>query len=362
MKHLFCTLTLLLTLTWASAQSPKHILVEKITSAGCPGCPNGALVLDDLVQQHADIIPVAIHLHDQWHADQMANADGDSILAAYWWAQPTAMIDRVKFADQTRMSLFTSLWDSKIAERRTDPLELTLGASTTYDPMARSPSISLNGTTMNALSGDIRVNAYVVENSVTGQGLGYDQLNGYDNTSGHPLQGLGNPIIGYEHKHVLRDMVGGPWGATGVIPNSPSAGTNFSHTFTTTIDTAWDDQDLTIVVLVQQYNANPEARQILNAISLGVDDQVLASVEQALAEAQALHIYPNPVLDQAFIRLPSSDIDQLRLRDLQGRIVWEQGAVTEMVTFERGQLPAGLYLLEGVDGDEVLRVEKMVLR
>lgn len=347
-------------LAWA--QSPRGILVEKITSAGCPGCPNGSLVLEDLVQQYPEVIPVAIHLHDQWHADQMANADGDTILAHYWWAQPTAMIDRVRFADQSRMTLLSSTWNSKIAERQAAPLEVSLGATTTYDANSRSLSIDVQGMVLSPLSGEIRVNAYIVESPVVGQGLGYDQLNGYDNTTGHPLAGMGNPIIGYQHKWVLRDMLGGPWGMAGVIPNSPGANTSFSHNFSTTLSNDWDDSNTSIVVLVQHFDSDDEARSILNSISLGMNDNVILNTADAVEANSSFRIYPHPVQNQAVIGLPPGELDGLRLVDLQGRIIWERTVTLPVEEFSRGALPSGMYLLQGIQEGKVRLSEKMVLR
>lgn len=362
MNKLSLLIALVLMSGLALAQAPRGILVEKITSAGCPGCPNGTLMLEDLAQQYPEVIPVAIHLHDQWHVDQMANADGDTILAHYWWAQPTAMIDRVRFTDQSRMTLLSGIWGSKIAERQAAPLEVSLGATTTYNASSRSLSIDVQGLVLSPLSGEIRVNAYIVESPVVGQGLGYDQLNGFDNSTGHPLAGMGNPIIGYQHKWVLRDMLGGPWGTAGVIPNSPGANTSFNHNFTTTLSNDWDDNHTSIVVLVQHFDADDEARSILNSISLGMNDNVLLNAEEALSANASFRIYPHPVQEQAVIGLPPGEIDGIRLVDLQGRIVWEKNDVLSVEQFSRNDLPAGMYLLQGLREGKVRISEKMVLR
>ncbi|MEM7039930.1 MAG: hypothetical protein AAF570_23355, partial [Bacteroidota bacterium] len=86
----------------------KKILLEKITSIGCPGCPWGGYLLDSFLQTDTNVIVVSIHRHDQWHIDSLASPDGDAILDDYMFAHPTLMVDRVKFPDQPRVQLFTN--------------------------------------------------------------------------------------------------------------------------------------------------------------------------------------------------------------------------------------------------------------
>lgn len=346
-----------------SQTNGKTILVEKITSVGCPGCPWGGYILDSLEQEDPDIVAVALHVHDQWHVDSLRCEDGDSVLADYLWGHPTAMIDRVKFSDQNRVSIMSALWKTKIAQRKLDPLDVTIGASSTYDPNSRNLSVTVNGDVLWGLMGDVRVNLYVVEGPVVGMGLGYDQLNGYNNVSGHPLQGLGDPIVGYQHKWVLRDMLGGPWGETGVIPSPAPTGSQFAHTFTTTLDPKWDDTKIYLVGLVQRYNADKFERPILNAVKLGLNEDVLANAEEAVEAAGEVAIYPQPMGMEAWVRIPNPEAEELRIYDLQGRLMrTEILGGGDIHRIAREDLVTGLYLVQLWGDGEMMGAKKLILR
>ncbi len=350
--RLFSGIVLLLILAQPLSAQPagKKILLEKFTSAGCPGCPWGGYILDSLTQADPDLIPVAIHLHDQWHVDRMAFPDGDTLIARYRWAQPTVMIDRIKFPDQQRIALVSSMWKTKIDERKQDPVAVSIGANSTYNASTRQLEVTVSGEVLDGMTGDVRVNAYVVESPVSGTGLGYDQLNGYDNNVGNPLYGLGDPIVNYQHKWVVRDMLGGPWGEAGVIPNPAPANTAYSHTFTTTLDTAWNDINCYLVVLVQRYNVDENQRSVANAAQLGLNENLVTDIEfsPALSPGTPVFIaYPNPSADMMYIRNDLTDGTIWRLYDTKGQLMRE-GAVngSSLIKMPKGELNAGMYLFE----------------
>ena len=365
-KRILFSLLALILLPWSQAFSQsngKMILVEKITSVGCPGCPWGGYVLDSLEQDDPDIAVAAIHVHDQWHIDSLRCADGDTIVDVYKWGHPTAMVDRVKFSGQTEVAMTMSNWKSKIAERKLEALEVTVGANSTYDPNTRSLSVTIDGAVLWGLTGDVRVNLYVVESPVVGMGTGYDQLNGYDNVSSSPLYGLGNPIVGYAHKWVTRDMLGGPWGEAGVIPSMAPAGSGFSHTFNAILDPEWDDSKIYLIALVQRFHPDPAQRTILNAAKLGLNESVLADAEDARDFAGSVAVYPQPMGEEAWVRSPSAEVRELRIYDVQGREMRRESWVGgDIFRIERGDLESGMYVLQLWSRDGMVGSRKLLLR
>lgn len=347
LNHLLTALVAIACSSFVFGQAPngKKILVEKITSVGCPGCPWGGYILDSLAQADPDIIPVALHVHDPWHVDLMAFPEGDSILSIYKWGHPTLMVDRVKFADQANVAMSSAHWKNKIEARKLDPLEVVIGASTTYDSNSRVLDVTVYGTVLTALTGDIRINAYVVEEPVVGSGLGYDQLNGFDTQQGNPLFGLGNPILNYVHKWVTRDMLGGPWGMAGAIPNPVAGGTGYSQMLSTTLSNDWDANNCSVVVLVQRFDTDTDQRSILNAAQLGLNDNVLATLDAELAKEASISVYPNPIRDRAVVESPFR-ANRMQVFDLQGRRLVDQPTLGRNHILDCNSLPAGMYLLE----------------
>ena len=77
---------------------------------------------------------------------------------------------------------------------------------------------------------------------------------------------------------------------------------------------------------------------------------IVSSVnEQSMAEG--INIYPNPAQD-GFFRIDLKDKKKneenliLRVRDLNGRICYEQNKVSDSCTVNASQFPSGLYFVE----------------
>jgi len=80
-------------------------------------------------------------------------------------------------------------------------------------------------------SGDLRITVFLVSDSIIGTGKGYDQKNYYNSTQGHPMFGLGDPIVGYTHHRVVSAVVTDAWGAQGIIPQTPETGRKYTYHF-----------------------------------------------------------------------------------------------------------------------------------
>ncbi len=355
-------LLFILALTFSMVQAQpfgKKLLLEKITSAGCPSCPWGDNLLQSYLLTDTNIIPVAIHVNNAGHVDHMFSVDGDSILADYLWAHPTLMVDRYKWPAYSQTSMPNTYWPTMIQDRKQMPMLATIGGATTYTPQ-RDLTVQVEGTVLWDLNWDLRVNAYLVEDEVTGTGLGYDQLNGYNNTTGHPLFGLGDPIVGYVHNWVLRDMLGGHLG-TSIFPNPVAAGHVFSHTFQTTVDSAWDETKCSVILVVQRYDANPENREILNVVKLGLNGNVLAGVADAPSKP-TLSIWPNPTEGKIQVSVSKSGNWTATLMDLQGRTILEKHLTGNDAELDASPYPAGVYLLRLAAIGEISITQKLILR
>lgn len=266
----------------------KKVLVEEATGAWCGYCPDGAVVLQQILAAHPDdVIGVAIH-----NADGMAFTDGNTVNSAYAQGYPNGWIDRVLFSDQTTVGLSRSIWAAKTAERLQDIVPMTVEAQTTYTPAGKVITIELATKFYSPANGDFRVNAFIVEDSVTGTGSQYNQVNNYNGTAGHPYYGAGNPIVGFKHRHVLRAMLGGPWGTSGVIPATVNKNDVFNKQYTYNVPAGVNPNRLSVVVLVQKYSSNQNDRPILNSneYHLGVID----GIEEMNLNGDLLSLYPNP--------------------------------------------------------------------
>jgi hypothetical protein len=340
----------------------KTVVIEEATGAWCGYCPDGAVVLNQILTNHpGNTVGVAIH-----NSDGMAFTDGNTVNTAYAQGYPNGYIDRVLFSDQTTVGLSRSIWEAKTVERLADLVPVLVEGNTTYNPNGKVLTIEMSAKFASAVSGDYRVNAFIIEDSVTGTGSAYNQVNNYNTVAGHTYYGAGNPIVGFKHMHVLRAMLGGPWGTSGVIPATVNKNDIFNKQFTYTIPAGVNPNRLKVVYLVQKYNSNINLRPIVNASEeeLGVID----GIENHQLTGDILSIYPNPAeynMSFDFMIVKPCEVS-LEVYNIIGE---------KVSTMKQGNLPAGEYhqefdvtgLAKGVyilkvDFGGTIRAEKFTVR
>ena len=285
-----------------SAIADKNVLFEEFTTTPCGYCPDGHLVSKDMEDQYNYFIPV--NLHAGFGTDGMTNADATAIANAFADGAPTACIDRILYDGQERVAISRNIWEDKVVERHAELSPATIAATSSYNSNTREVTVNLTAKFFGAIAGNFRVNAYLVEDSVTGTGSGYNQTNYYNTEAGHPMNGLGNPIVGYVHRHVLRKALGGSWGSTGVIPATTTDGAEYTKTLTYTIPAGNNADRCKIVAFVHEYNASPATgkNEVLNAVALPLDGSAsqnsTPAVYSSIAENSSLNkfvLFPNPV-------------------------------------------------------------------
>jgi len=261
------------------AQAPvKRVLVEEGTGAWCGWCPRGATTLINAIEKYPGrVIGVAVH-----NGDAMTIPEEAAYSSAFINGFPNMTVDRKKFTGisgaKVGMSdgqIFGPIQTQMAAPAKVD---VTL-ENLIYSSDNRSLSVTVKGAFVANVSGDIRFNLYLVEDSVKGTGTGYDQANylNTDNTS--PWYNKGNPMKNFIHRHVLRAMVGGTWGTNGVIPSSVSSGGTYSKTYTYKLPATWNTNRMTVVGIIQMYDgANADKREVLNAVEQGLFETKLPSI------------------------------------------------------------------------------------
>lgn len=318
--------TLLSSTTVLDTLINKKVVLEEGTGAWCGYCPDGAVVVENILASNNNVIAVAIH-----NSDAMAFSTGNTINSAYANGYPNGWVDRYLFPQYSSVGQSRGNWSSMVNERLAMSYPVYVEATNNY--AARQITIDLTAKFFANLSGDYRVNAYIIEDSVSGTGTGYNQSNYYNSTVGHPMYGLGNPIIGYQHRHVLRAMLGGPWGSTGVIPANINKNDEFTHSYSYIVPNDINPNRLSIVVLVQHYDGvDINNREILNAeeYHLGYID----IVDNIKNNGELLAVYPNPandLINVEYLLIETSDVS-FSLFDMLGNTIKFENA---------GSMPAG---------------------
>lgn len=265
------------TISLVLGEADKSVVIEDHTGAWCQFCPDGTVVLYDIIGSTPNVIGVGVH-----NADAMDFPDGNTVGTAVTGGSfPSGTIDRVLFDGESEVATSRNKWLSYAQQRLAIPGVVSIEASNVFNPTTRSLSVDVTAEFLSDLTGDYRLNVFIVEDSVTGTGSGYNQVNYYNNVSGHPYFQAGNPIVGFVHRDVARHFMGGAWGQAGVIPNSIVALTPYSHTFTYTLPNGWDTDHVHLVAVVQKYGNSLADRSILNALEFDLNSFEETNVELA---------------------------------------------------------------------------------
>jgi hypothetical protein len=151
-------------------------------------------------------------------------------------------------------------------------------------------------------------------------------------------------------------MLGGSWGAAGIIPASVKKGERYVYSQTFKADAKWKMENVHIVGIVQQWDSDKLKRPILNA----VEGEVALITGSAMVEsAPVFHIYPNPATDG--IRI---EFNQAGLSDTDIQVINGSGQVVtscrqsgqpgvQQVSIPVKSLTPGIYFVRLISGSKV---------
>ena len=296
-----------------SAMPNKNVLLEEFTTAQCQYCPMGTTVVDHIASTYNAVIPIA--LHAGFGTDAMTTSDHSTINTALGnGSAPALMVDRVYWNDAQDVALglvssadFSyTLWEDKTVQRLPVRSPLSIRASSVYNSTSRQLDVTATAIFYTGLSNlAYRINCYIVEDSVTGTGGGYNQINYYANHSPgafNPWYGKGSPIVGFKHRHVGRYLFGGAWGTTGVIPATVKSGDEFTTQYTYTVPAGWNSNRIKLVAFVQDYHSTIKGRNVINSLQFDLNTEDSIPVQAIVSgipqinnsEMASFSLFPNP--------------------------------------------------------------------
>ncbi len=304
----FIMFILMTTINVQSQVAIKRALVEEYTGAWCSSCAFGSVYSEHLANNYPNAIFIAIH-----SGDPMQNFSITGYMTNYYDALPTFLYDRVDFpTNPGQVSAVSAYpWNTGLdtldhyldIQYNQSPI-VTVGIDQVYDAITREITVTISGNFVANATGDFRLNCFIVEDSISG-GQEYNQSNtNFSGWTGGPsyLQPLidSDPIIaGYQHNHVVREMLGTPAGATASIPTTVTNGSSYSKTFTYVLPAEYDENQISLVGTVQRFGADINTdREIVNANSqhLNLDsDDPTSSLSAISNNIIDLIVYPNPI-------------------------------------------------------------------
>lgn len=356
----------------------KKSVFEQFTTAVCQFCPDGAWVAQQIETNYQNVYTTSVHAC--FNTDAMTNSEASTLCSTLGsGGAPTGMVDRTLFPGESTVAFGrgsgypnwqVSTWAQRALANSQAGSEADITMTGNYNSSNRSLNVNVNASLIDYLEpGTFTVGLMLIEDSVTGVGAGYNQINAYDGQTGHPFAGQGNPIVGYIHKRVMRDILPGTWGAGNVIPTNYALNTNYSRSFTTTLPAAYDAGQMYLIGFVAYFGgANRGNYQIINAERVKMSNLV-TSIEELKTDEQSLSIYPNPAADLTTVSIDLSESKNVSLEvfDITGKLMMQENfgqmaKGSQMINVNVSDFAEGFYLMNLRLNNEVITRKISIVR
>jgi len=229
----------------------RKILLEAFTGVWCGNCPRKKTAVNELRVLTPYAAVVSIHGNSvNTGTDPLTIPDGMFIKDYFEIpGYPYGMVNREDFwyfgSGPTADEPFMELAGNEI------PVSIAINSQRLGDALSIETSLVSEQDLANH-----RIIVYLVED-----GILLDQVNYYNDNPSSPFYQMGNPIKDYEHSDVLREILTDPLGDE--ISNL-TALTPITQSFTTTISSEFNPQNLKLVVAILNSNGTPINAQFAN--------------------------------------------------------------------------------------------------
>ena len=243
----------------------KKVLIEEFTAAWCGYCPWGAAIVENIVNDNENVIPVAVHVRDGMAIDHSSFLEMTYQNNSY----PAGMVDRAPYNvnDTTQVVSFNAGYFSYFSANQL-LLEAECGLAMRSNVSGDIATIEVRAGFNTDLSGDYRLTVYLLEDGVTGSGYGFDQINWDNEEPQSDFYEMGDPIVGYVHDHTLRAVLSGELGD----PLDESVLTSGGeHIASYSIEISnYDKKNLSAVAFIQRIGADFTQHEVLNVQQVGI--------------------------------------------------------------------------------------------
>jgi len=339
--------TLTKTIKVYSYLPPKNIVLEIYKHKDCGPCYPAAEYEDSVLAfkpnySIVNIFPFSVD-------GDLYNADGEQYQDSFSFPHPAPVFDRFKFPfyPDIQTSFFATsnsyfLQGLGLRDNDFQPIEVSF-KQVTYDAATQLLKVKLQAQFYDTLQGDLRFNLYITEDSL----LGY--------------QALAPDPNNYYHKHVLRMMAGGTWGAQGSIPATVYTGNSEQYEFQVTVPASWNLSNVTLIGMVETYTGDKYNSNILNSCKASFAQTLSA---QTIAFKPNITLYPIPAANKIFIDitdLPNANKGTpVCIYDVTSKIVIQKTISSGNNPIDISGIPAGIYTIRFMNGTYVGKFSKVI--
>ena len=244
--------------------SDRIVLIEEFSGVKCPNCPDGNIQVEELIARFPSNL-VSVTVHSDFLATPFTDSKFDfrseeaqqlEDFLGSWFGKPEATINRVLFDNEPFLRTgFPDQWPSYVESELLKPAMATVTIEHEYDPVARELTSTVTATAKVAISGDLRISAYLTESHIK------DKQD--DN---------GTKVPDYEHNHVLRKVLSNIEGDP--VGSSLGVGESFNRSYSFTIppeDGWWVDDNMEMIAFIS-YN-NSDNKEIIQAAQISIKEE-----------------------------------------------------------------------------------------
>ncbi len=352
----------------------KNVLIEQFTSTNCGDCPRGITAIDTVLAGNPDALHIAYHVGD----DPMALKRSDTLVSSFEAIEGSIAVDRGYYPSLGSNIGFilprnTAFLEGKpiidaLRISKNIPTPAVVNINTVFHNPTRTLTCTISSTFEAEVSGDYRVNAVIVEDSVIG-GSSFDQSNAMSGDSTIPIWGNEpEKISKFKHIHIAKIFLdeAGIFGVSDSVAYDTQIGKRYTCTFTKVIPPDMNFRTLTAIGFLYEYNPDPLFGKILNASSIPISS-VITNVEEAISSSN-FAMYPQPASDMVTFQTQiSSGTSRIEVFSLLGDLMYSEfiqhsGNEQYIGTIDISSFPSGIYSVRITHGEQIQSQSMRVLR
>ncbi len=225
----------------------RKVLLEDYTGHTCVNCPAGAKIGHQIVDLYEGRV-IMMGVHAGYFAEPKAapfTADYRTEAGTAWdgffgisaAGNPMGMVNRK--STQGVFNVPSDKWATAVSAAAEEKAAVSLGVESTWNNDNRSLKVDIDAKMLQSLSAKLMVIACLTEDSIVSAQRNNDANIGTVGT-----------IPDYVHRHVLRGSINGSWGEELAAAGAATVGANFSKSYTTTVNSAYNAEHVSVVVMV----------------------------------------------------------------------------------------------------------------
>jgi Outer membrane protein Omp28 len=234
----------------------QKLLLEMYTTTGCATCPDAQYKCRTYAANNPDrVYGVSVHTYDAMASPQYGVLNNLFNITAY----SSGSFNRLPF--NNLVVLHKTTWTNTIVNtclNKTATCGLKINSS--YSGTTAQVTVTAGFNTL--IPNDYYLTVYLIEDSVSGTGSGWDQSNYYNAIASSPFYQMGNPIVGYQHNMVLRNVLTPSMGEP-ISQRMVNKSSVFAKSFSINI-AGYDPTQLHIVAFINKVGTTATTHEVMN--------------------------------------------------------------------------------------------------